>query len=157
MVAKNIVNISTGQNYAGHFLLNENALDIEAVLLKFQQVMKEQHSLKTSDFLEEQGRLVFLSFLAPILNGQGYSFKEVQTSLEKRLDVIITYFQHRYIIELKRWYGEKYHEKGLDQLADYLDIHGLAKGYLVIFDTRKKRTWDKKTKNQSYIMAKRYL
>ena len=107
--------------------------------------MKKQYSLKTSDFLEEQGRLVFLSFLAPILNGQGYAFKEVQASLQKRLDVIITYFQHQYIIELKRWYGAKYHQKGLDQLADYLDIHGLAKGYLVIFDTRKKRTWGKKS------------
>jgi hypothetical protein len=107
--------------------------------------MKEEHSLKTTDFLEEQGRLVFLSFLAPILNGHGYSFKEVQTSLEKRLDIIITFFQHRYIIELKRWYGKKYHEQGLDQLAAYLEIHGLSEGFLIIFDSRKKRTWAKKT------------
>ena len=113
---------------------------MQAVLLKFQQFMKEQHSKRTR-FLEEQGRLVFLAFLAPILNGQGYSFKEVQTSLEKRLDITVTYFQHRYILELKQWYGPKAHEKGLRQLADYLDIHGLSKGYLVIFDNRKKKTW----------------
>jgi hypothetical protein len=145
MTAKTIVNFPKVENFAGHFLLDNNELDIKAVLIKFQQVMKEQFSLNTSNFLEEQGRLIFLSFLAPILNGQGYSFKEVQTSLEKRLDVIITYFQHQYIIELKRWYGTKYHEKGLDQLADYLNIHNLNKGYLIIFDTRKKRTWTKKS------------
>ncbi|MFK7980287.1 MAG: AAA-like domain-containing protein, partial [Saprospiraceae bacterium] len=77
MTAKTIVNFPKVRNYAGHFLLDNHELDLEAVLLKFQQVMKEQHSLKTTDFLEEQGRLVFLSFLAPILNGHGYSFKEV--------------------------------------------------------------------------------
>jgi hypothetical protein len=145
MIAKTIVNVSAGQNYAGHFLLDNNRLDIEAVLLKFQQVMKEQYSLKNLQFLEAQGRLVFLSFLAPILNGRGYAFKEVQASLEKRLDIIITYFQHRYIIELKRWYGTQYHEQGLDQLADYLEIHGLTEGYLLIFDTRKNRTWEKQS------------
>jgi len=123
------------------FLLENNALDMKAVLLKFQQFMKEQYSDKQVNFLEIQGRLIFLAFLAPILNGQGYSFKEVQTSLEKRLDVIVTYFQHQYILELKQWYGEKAHQKGLNQLADYLTIHGQDKGYLLIFDNRKKKDW----------------
>lgn len=144
MTAKTIVNLPKGYNYAGHFLLDNNELDMEAILLKFQQFMKEQHSERHNDFLEEQGRLVFLSFFAPILNGQGYSFKEVQTSLEKRLDVIVTFFQHRYIIELKRWYGPKAHEQGLDQLATYLDIHGVQNGYLVIFDNRKEKNWEQK-------------
>ncbi len=141
MTIKTIVEMPEIKNYSYHFLLENNALDMPAVLLKFQQFMKEQHSHRTIDFLEEQGRLIFLAFLAPILNGQGYTFKEVQTSLEKRLDVVITYFQHRYIIELKRWYGEKAHQKGLDQLADYLDIHGVNAGFLVIFDGRKEKGW----------------
>ena len=45
------------------------------------------------------------------------------------------------ILELKQWYGQKAHEKGLVQLADYLDIHALSKGYLIIFDNRKQKTW----------------
>jgi hypothetical protein len=141
MTSKTLTKFQSSNIYAGHFLLEDNELDVEAVLLKFQQFMKESFSHKTTSFLEEQGRLVFLAFLAPILNGQGYSFKEVQTSLEKRLDIIVTYFQHRYILELKQWYGEKAHEKGLIQLADYLTIHGLTKGYLIIFDNRKKKKW----------------
>lgn len=141
MTAKATVQLSKGQNYAGHFVLDNNELDLKAVLLKFQQTMKEQYSEKNKDFLEAHGRVLFLSFLSPILNGHGYSFKEVQVSLEKRLDVVITFLQHRYIIELKKWYGTKAHKKGLDQLADYLDIHGVSKGWLLIFDDRKKKTW----------------
>jgi len=71
MITKNIVQASKGKNYADHFLLNNNQLDMKAVLLKFQQLMKEQYSLHANSFLEEQGRLIFLSFLTPILNGQG--------------------------------------------------------------------------------------
>ncbi len=142
MASKTLTHLKTDYTYGGHFLLENNALDMEAVLLKFQQFMKEQHSNKHQDFLEEQGRLIFLAFLAPILNGQGHAFREVQTSLEKRLDIVVTYFQHTYIIELKRWYGPKAHEGGLTQLADYLDIHGEDKGFLLIFDGRKDRGWE---------------
>ena len=145
MTVKSLVGGHRLPNYAGHFLLENNALDMKAVLLKFQQVMKEQYSDKQAHFLEEQGRLIFLAFLAPILNGQGYSFKEVQVSQEKRLDVLVTYFQHRYILELKQWYGQKAHQKGLDQLADYLTIHSLSTGFLLIFDSRKKKTWQQQT------------
>jgi len=141
MTSKTLTKFASRNIYGEHFLLENNALDMKAVLLKFQQFMKEQYSDKQVNFLEIQGRLIFLAFLAPILNGQGYSFKEVQTSLEKRLDVIVTYFQHQYILELKQWYGEKAHQKGLNQLADYLTIHGQDKGYLLIFDNRKKKDW----------------
>jgi len=145
MTVKSLVGGHRLPNYAGHFLLDQNELNMKAVLLKFQQVMKEQYSDKQAHFLEEQGRLIFLAFLAPILNGQGYSFKEVQVSQEKRLDVIVTYFQHRYILELKQWYGQKAHKNGLDQLADYLSIHSLSTGFLLIFDSRKKKTWQQQT------------
>ena len=142
MASNLLTRLKTDRVYAGHFLLEKNQIDMQAVLLKFQQFMKEEHSDKNESFLEEQGRLVFLSFLSPILNGKGYSFKEVQTSMEKRLDVVVTYFQHRYVIELKKWYGPKAHEQGLDQLAEYLDFHGLSHGFLLIFDPRQAKTWN---------------
>lgn len=141
MASKALTNIDSRHIYGGHFILKGHALDMKTVLLKFQQFMKEQYSDKNKDFYEREGRVIFLAFLAPILNGKGYAFREVQTSLEKRLDVIITYFHHRYIIELKLWYGEEYHQKGLAQLADYLDIHGVSEGFLIIFDDRKEKSW----------------
>ena len=57
-------------------------------------------------------------------------------SEEKRLDVVVTYYNQKYIIELKRWRGPKYHQEGLKQLADYLDRFNLSQGYLLIFDLR---------------------
>jgi hypothetical protein len=75
-----------------------------------------------------------MAFLKPIINGSGYDFKEVQISDEKRLDLVITYIKQKYIAELKLWHGERAHEKGLSQLADYLDRQAVNEGYLLIFD-----------------------
>ena len=143
MTVQTLISMKSHFNYANHFTLENEALDMPAVLSKFQQFMKEEFNKKDKTFLERQGRLVFLSFLAPILNGKGHSFKEVQVSEEKRLDIVATYGPHKYIIELKRWYGEEAHKKGLDQLNDYLNIHGVNAGYLVIFEYNKVKSWHK--------------
>jgi hypothetical protein len=127
---------------------DNGGLDLEAVLLKFQTFMKENYSKKNDRYIEREWRLLFLSFLKPIINGKGYDFKEVQVSEEKRLDIVVTYLEHKYIIELKRWGSPKAHDKGLKQLADYLEIHSVRKGYLLIFDDRKKLTWQAKTVEQ---------
>ena len=116
-----------------------NTLNLELVLQKFEQFMREQRSAKDYDFIERQGRLIFLSFLRPILNGSGYEFKETQISEEQRLDIVITYFQYRYVVELKIWRGPQAHQDGLAQLDQYLDNLGLTEGYLLIFDHNKKR------------------
>lgn len=133
-----------GYNVSTQFLLEDGSLDFKLVLLRFQQFLKEEYSDRDQKFLERQWRLLFLAFIRPIVNGEGYTFKEVQVSQERRLDVVVTYLQYRYIVELKRWYGGQYHDKGLDQLHDYLELHGLDSGYLLIFDERKQQTWSSK-------------
>ncbi|WP_035571189.1 AAA-like domain-containing protein [Halonatronum saccharophilum] len=124
----------TSYNFRENFIQEDGYLDLKKVLRKFQLFIKEQYSDKDQEFLERNGRLIFLAFLKPIINGKGFDFKEVQISQEKRLDVIITYLDKKYVIELKIWRGEKYHQEGLEQLSDYLDIQGLDKGYLVSFN-----------------------
>jgi hypothetical protein len=123
------------------YLLSGNRFDVRRALLKFQELMKAEYNPKDRDFLERQGRLVFLAFLKPILNGHGNAVKEPQISEEKRLDVLINYHQHQYVIELKRWYGEAAHQKGLDQLAAYLDSLSLEEGALLIFDHSGTKQW----------------
>ena len=123
------------------FRLKDNRLNMELVLLKFQAFMREQYSKRDRDFLERHGRLVFLAFLKPILNGHGYDFKEPQISEERRLDVSITFYQHKYVAELKIWRGKAAHEEGLTQLVDYLDRLELTEGYLVIFDHTEVKSW----------------
>ncbi len=57
------------------------------------------------------------------------------------MDILITYQAKRYVIELKRWYGQAYHQKGLQHLSDYLDIYGLKTGYLLIYDFNKGKSY----------------
>jgi hypothetical protein len=135
MVSKSETSIPLGRyDFQGSYLTDDGALDIEKLLRKFQIFMQEEYSKKDVNFIEREGRLIFLAFLKPILNGGGFAFKEPQISEEKRLDVVITFFTHKYLIELKLWYGEAAHEKGLIQLADYLDRQHLDTGFLLIFD-----------------------
>ncbi|NJL14748.1 MAG: AAA family ATPase [Microscillaceae bacterium] len=129
------------QRLGDQFTTDEGSLDLERVLRKFQSFMKEQYSSKNSHLIEREWRLIFLAFLKPIINGQGHDFKEVETSEEKRLDIVLTYLHYKYIIELKLWRGEKAHQKGLHQLAGYLEKHSLSQGYLLIFDDRKQPSW----------------
>ena len=130
-------------DYVSQYHLPNKGLDMQKVLENFQAFMRKEYSGKDREFLERDGRLIFLAFIKPIINGVGYDFKEPQISEEKRLDVVITYHQHQYVAELKVWHGEEAHKKGLAQLADYLDILGLSTGYLLIFDHNKKKTWKK--------------
>ena len=126
---------------SGYTNSDKKSLNMELVLLKFQAFMREQYSKKDRDFLEHNGRLVFLAFMKPILNGHGYDFKEAQISEERRLDVTITFYQHKYVAELKIWRGPAAHEEGLLQLNNYLNILGLSEGFLIIFDHSEIKSW----------------
>jgi AAA-like domain len=128
-------------DFGGGYVNANKTLNMELVLTKYQAFMREQYNKKDRDFLERNGRLVFLAFMKPILNGGGHDFKEVQISEERRLDVVLTYFNHKYVAELKIWRGPEAHEKGLLQLADYLDRQNLKEGYLVIFDHSATKSW----------------
>jgi AAA-like domain len=125
------------------YLLDNNALDMRKVLLKFQELMKIEYSKKDDSFIERNGRLIFLAFLKPIINGKGYAFKEPEISEERRMDIAVSFFQHKYIIELKMWYGNVAHKKGLVQLSDYLDRQNQSEGYLVVFEQNVTKTWKK--------------
>lgn len=124
-------------NERSKFVNEDGTLDIKKVLVKFQEFMKHEYSENRRTFLEEDGRLIFLAFISPIINGVGFAFKEVKGGEEKRFDIVITYEKKMYIIELKIWRGEEYHKKGLIQLGEYLEQYELKEGYLLIFDFRK--------------------
>jgi hypothetical protein len=135
--------------YPPNYVLPGNRLNMPALLLKFQEFMKGQYSRKDRDFLERHARLLFLAFLKPILNGSGHDFKEPQISEERRLDVTITFFQHKYIVELKIWRGEVAHQTGLQQLAEYLEREQINEGYLIVFDHQGIKSWG----NEQYEMG----
>jgi hypothetical protein len=127
------------------FLTDEGGLDFAKILLKFQEFMKEHYSDKDEVFLERHGRLLFMSHLKPIINGEGFDFKEPVVGDERRVDLVVAFRNKRYVVELKRWEGQKAHEAGLKQLSEYLDYYSLKKGYLLIFDFNKNKQYKSDT------------
>ncbi|MCP4148360.1 MAG: hypothetical protein GY757_11470 [bacterium] len=132
-----VMGSSLATGITGSYIDKEGALDIEKVTRKFQVFMSQQYSKKDISFIERNGRLLFLAFIKPIINGRGFDFKEVQISEEKRLDVVISFNNQMFIVELKIWRGESYHREGIKQLTAYLDSQNQKVGYLIIYDLRK--------------------
>jgi hypothetical protein len=153
MISKtNVVNMSA-YNFKDNFITNNNGLNMEQILLRFQKFMKENYSTRDIEFLERHGVLLFLSFIKPIINGVGFDYKEVQISEERRIDVVIQYNQNKYVIETKIWHGDAAHQKGLKQLKNYLNIKGLDKGYLLIFNFNKNKEYS----NEKYIIEEKEI
>ncbi|MFW5972327.1 MAG: hypothetical protein ACOCRL_02445 [Bacillota bacterium] len=82
-----------------------------------------------------------MAFIKPIINGHGFYFVESQTGFEQRQDLVITYNNFKYIIELKVWRGEKYHQQGIEQLSGYLELENSSKGYFVIYNKNEKKEY----------------
>ncbi|MCL2065350.1 MAG: AAA family ATPase, partial [Candidatus Cloacimonetes bacterium] len=125
------------------YIKKNGRLDIEMILLKFQEAVREKYSnddiWKSDEFLEKDLRMLFLMFLKPIINGIGFSFKEVQTGAEKRLDVVVVFKDEKFVIELKMWRGAEYHKKGIKQLKDYMKKESVNKGYMLIMSKNKEK------------------
>ncbi len=120
-------------------VVEDGKLNIEILMKKFAQFMKQEYRKDDERFKEVNGRLLFLSFLIPIINGVGFYFVDPKTRNDKRMDIILTYGNEKFIFELKIWYGDKKHELAYKQLADYLSIQGMDIGYLLTFDFRESK------------------
>jgi len=121
----------------GRFEDQRGNLDFQRVLQKFQDFMKAKgpQVVKNPDFREATAQLLLLSYLDLLVNGKGWTFREVQSG-EGRIDALCCYKQQKEVVELKLWYGERRYEEGLEQLSTYLESEGLDHGYLVVFDRR---------------------
>lgn len=131
----------------------DGTLDIKRALIKYQEYMKTIYGKFDKDFIERQGRLLLLAFFKPVINGKGFYFVESQTGFEQRQDVVITYGNQKYIIELKIWRGEEYHKKGIVQLQGYMEIENANEGYLVIYNKNE----DKEYKTCNYNIGEKEI
>ncbi|MDE7310232.1 MAG: ATP-binding protein [Eubacterium sp.] len=113
--------------------IKEGKLDMYRVLEKFTEYFEDIYGSKGDKFLEDSGRRLFLLYLKPIINGVGNYYIESQTRDARRTDVIVDYLGEQFVIEMKIWHGNEYHERGERQLAGYLDDYRLKKGYLLSF------------------------
>jgi hypothetical protein len=127
-----------GEIIAGNQFESRNGrLDFRRVFDKFQAFMKAKGAAvaKHPEFGEAFGQLLLLSYLDLLVNGKGWTFKEVQSG-DGRIDVLCCYKKQKEVVEIKLWYGGRRYHAGLTQLAKYLDSENLNHGYLVVFDRR---------------------
>ena len=122
--------------YSGKFVV-DGKLNMELVLEKFQELMKAEYREIDEKFVEREGRLLFLAFMKPIINGVGFYFVEPETRHSNRMDVVVTYGGEKFVIELKIWRGGKYEQEGREQLCEYLEAQNLTKGYMVFYNFNK--------------------
>ena len=121
--------------------IDNGKLNIIRILQKFQELMKAEYRQEDEVFLEKQGRLLFLCFINPIINGTGFYYIEPETRNNERMDLVITYGGEEHIIELKIWHGEEYRKKGIAQLEEYLDSRNADRGYLLSFSFLKNKEY----------------
>jgi hypothetical protein len=120
----------------------DGRFDMELCLRKFAKHYRDLFNESDLAFLERQGKMLFLSYIAPLLNGDGFYHIESQLSDLRRMDIVIDYNHEQFIVELKLWHGEAGHDAAYEQLAGYLRSKGVARGYLVTFDLRKSANRD---------------
>ena len=118
-------------------VIDQGRLNMEACLKKFACYYEKYHGDADLDFIERHCGLVFLMFISSIINGSGFAICESQSRDGKIRDILITYLDQLFVVELKIWYGQKRHERAYAQLAGYMDKEQLDAGYLLTFDSRK--------------------
>ncbi|MCL1810546.1 MAG: AAA-like domain-containing protein [Clostridiales bacterium] len=111
--------------------------DMELCLRKFAEHYARIFSERDYEFLENHGRLLFLTYLAPLINGQGFYHMESQFTDLRRMDVVVDFGLDQFILELKLWRGESKHEEAYEQLLGYMGSKNADAGYLLTFDFRK--------------------
>ena len=120
-------------------IIENGRFNMALVLKKFMQHYYELYNKSNEKFLESECRLLFLTFLRPLINGAGFYHIESTTRNLRRTDLIVDYGTEQFVVELKIWHGEQKHEKAYEQLIEYLNSKNKSEGYLLTFDFRKRR------------------
>lgn len=118
-------------------VVKDGSFNMELCLRKFAQHYTELFSKHDAIFLEKHGRLLFLSYLKPLINGQGFYHIESSFTDLRRMDIVVDFGKDQFIIELKLWHGDKYKQDAYNQLFGYMESKSANTGYLLTFDFRK--------------------
>jgi hypothetical protein len=138
-ISKNTTNTTLVKDFgvvSGDVVQN-GKFNMELCLTKFAQHYAEIYSEKNTKFLEEQGRMILLTYLKALINGVGFYHMESQLTDLRRMDLVVDYGRDQFVLELKIWHGEQKHQDAYAQLAGYLETKQADTGYLLTFDFRK--------------------
>jgi hypothetical protein len=132
-------------DYEMHKYYKNNHVNMNLMLQDFQQFWRENSDVweERFQYKEAAPHLILQAFLQRVFNGGGDVRREMATG-KNRLDLCIGYKNKKYPIELKIKRGEKSVEKGVEQIAGYMDTLGCTDGWLIVFNPQKEVSWDKK-------------
>jgi AAA+ ATPase superfamily predicted ATPase len=134
-----------------------NELQMDELLSQFRQFIERRgrEAFKVTPMHQEAtGQYLLMAYLDLLVRQIGGDlFTEIDSG-EGRMDLIVSYRGHRYVIETKIWYGQARFEQGVEQLEDYLETEGTTVGYLVVFHARPK-VYGKLTQDQLELVLER--
>ena len=125
-------------------IVSGGRFDMELCLRKFAEHYGEIFTDADAEFLERHGRLLFLSYLRPLINGDGFYHIESQFTDLRRMDIVVDFGREQFIVELKRWRGEEYERQAYEQLLGYMESKRAEEGYLLVFDFRREANKERK-------------
>ena len=138
----------------------DNSIDMEKLLLNFQQFFRENADswIERFDYKESGPQLLLRAFLQRVMNGGGYIGREYglgrgRTDLLIRKPLTDGYGGpvQRIVLELKIKHGDldKTIAKGLEQTVWYMDRCGdVSEGHFIVFNWDKGVSWDEKIWNR---------
>ena len=91
-------------------------MNMRRILERPVEHFQDLYSDSNEAFLEDERRKYFLLYLKPILYGSGNYYLESHTRGFRCTDVIIDYHGEQYMIKLKIWCREEYHNRSQQQL-----------------------------------------
>ncbi|MBV7336516.1 AAA-like domain-containing protein [Chloroflexi bacterium TSY] len=126
-----------GYDYRPH--LGNSKLQMSLLLSLFRQFVERRgrEAFQVTPMPQEAtGQYLLMAYLDLVVrSGGGDLFTEVDSG-NGRLDLIAVHQGQRYVVETKVWRGQAEYDKGLMQLADYLESESVQEGYYVIFHAR---------------------
>lgn len=115
------------------------ALQMVTILSHFRQFVERRgrEAFKVTAMPQEAtGQYLLSAYLDVLMRQVGSeTFVEVPSG-PGRLDLIVVYQGQRYVVETKIWRGKAEFDKGVQQLADYLETENVQEGYFVVFHAR---------------------
>jgi hypothetical protein len=117
----------------------DSKFNMELCLTKFAQHYYEMFNENDTKFLERHVRLLFLSYLKPLINGRGFYHVESETRNLRRMDIVVDYGAQQFIIELKIWRELEENKNAYEQLLACMSSKNADVGYLLTFDFRKNK------------------
>ncbi|MDR0948853.1 MAG: ATP-binding protein [Lachnospiraceae bacterium] len=137
-------------NVLKYDIVKNGRFDMKRCLTKFAEYYEEIYTEKEATFLEKHCRLLFLTYLRPLINGEGFYHIESGFTDLRRMDLVIDYNKEQFVVELKIWDGERKHQDAYQQLAGYLEKKNQKTGYLLTFNFNQNRVQTKKIASETF-------